>query len=150
MENNTPKVMVIHGPNLNLLGTREKSLYGKTDLNTLNHLLEKKAASLNLELEIFQSNSEGDIVDKINSSLNKVDFIIINPAAYTHTSVAIRDALLAVEIPTIEVHLSNIFKREEFRQKSLISDIALGIISGLGLESYTLALEGAKNFLKKD
>ena len=138
------KVLVIHGPNLNLLGKREVSIYGKTTLEKLNTLLKKEAKKLNLSLETFQSNSEGEIVNKINSSLGKVDFIIINPAAYTHTSVAIRDALLSVEIPTIEVHLSNIFAREEFRKKSLISDVAKGVISGLGIHSYLLALKAVK------
>ncbi|MCD6539451.1 MAG: type II 3-dehydroquinate dehydratase [Candidatus Omnitrophica bacterium] len=138
------KVLVIHGPNLNLLGKREVSIYGKTTLEELNTLLKKEAKKLSLSLEIFQSNSEGEIVNKINSSLGKVDFIIINPAAYTHTSIAIRDALLSVEIPIIEVHLSNIFSREEFRKKSLISDIAKGVISGLGIHSYLLALKAVK------
>ncbi|HEC68934.1 MAG TPA: type II 3-dehydroquinate dehydratase [Candidatus Omnitrophica bacterium] len=138
------KVLVIHGPNLNLLGKREVSVYGKTTLRELNTLLKKEAKKLNLSLETFQSNSEGEIVNKINSSLGKVDFIIINPAAYTHTSVAIRDALLSVEIPTIEVHLSNIFAREEFRKKSLISDVVKGVISGLGIHSYLLALKAVK------
>jgi len=138
------KVLVIHGPNLNLLGKREVSIYGKTTLEELNILLKKEAKKLNLSLEIFQSNSEGEIVNKINSSLGKVDFIIINPAAYTHTSIAIRDALLSVEIPIIEVHLSNIFSREEFRKKSLISDVAKGVISGLGIHSYLLALKAVK------
>lgn len=146
-KNNKPKILIIHGPNLNLLGIREKSLYGKTDYKQLNNLLTEEAEKLNLSLKIYQSNSEGEIVNKINSSLNKIDFLIINPAAYTHTSVAIRDALLAVDIPTIEVHISNIFTREEFRKKSLISDVVLGIISGLGLDSYLLALRGAKKII---
>ncbi len=143
------KILIIHGPNLNLLGTREKDLYGKTDLETLNKTLKEQADQENLDLEIFQSNSEGEIVNKISESLKRIDFLIINPAAYTHTSIAIRDALLAVEIPAIEVHLSNIFKREDFRKKSLISDIVVGIISGLGIDSYKLALKGAQNFLEK-
>ena len=148
MKKNKPKILIIHGPNLNLLGRREKSMYGKIGLVELNRLLKNEAERLNMTLQIFQSNSEGEIVNKINSSLGKIDFIIINPAAYTHTSVAIRDALLAVEIPTIEVHISNIFKREVFRKKSLISDVVIGLISGLGIESYRLALKAAKEILK--
>ncbi len=147
-KNKRKKVLVIHGPNLNLLGKREISIYGKTTFTQLNNLLKKEAKKLNLSLEVFQSNSEGEIVDKINSSLGKIDFIIINPAAYTHTSVAIRDALLAVKIPTIEVHLSNIFQREDFRKKSLISDVVIGLISGLGIDSYLLALKAVKNLFK--
>ena len=148
MKKNNFRILIIHGPNLNLLGQRETSLYGNVSLNELNQMLKKEAEKLHLSLRVFQSNSEGDIVNKINSSLDKIDHIIINPAAYTHTSVAIRDALLAVNIPTIEVHLSNIFKREDFRKKSLISDIVIGIISGLGIDSYILALTAAKKYLK--
>ncbi|MBN2119442.1 MAG: type II 3-dehydroquinate dehydratase [Candidatus Omnitrophica bacterium] len=149
MKKNKPRILVIHGPNLNLLGKRETSLYGSTTFAKLNQLLKKEAEKLKLSLQTFQSNSEGQIVNKINSSLGKIDLIIINPAAYTHTSVAIRDALLAVEIPSIEVHISNIFKREEFRKQSLISDVAIGIISGLGIHSYILALEAARKVLTK-
>ncbi len=112
-------------------------------------MLKKEAEKLGLSLRICQSNSEGQIVNMINAAMKKDNFIIINPAAYTHTSVAIRDALLAVDVPTIEVHLSNIFKREDFRKKSLISDVVTGIISGLGTDSYMLALKSAKNILKK-
>ena len=148
MKKNSFRILIIHGPNLNLLGAREPSIYGKTTFKELNSLLKKEAKQLRLSLQVFQSNSEGQIVNKINSSLRKVDLIIINPAAYTHTSVAIRDSLLAVGIPTIEVHLSNIFKREDFRQKSLISDIVLGMIAGLGIDSYILALQAAKKILK--
>ena len=114
------KILIIHGPNLDLLGKRESDIYGGVSLKQLNILLQEEAKKTGAILDIFQSNHEGDLVDKITSSLNKADFIIINPAAYTHTSVAIRDALLAVNIPTIEVHISNIFKREEFRQISFI------------------------------
>jgi len=146
--NNKPKILVIHGPNLDLLGRREKQIYGKINLKELNQLLKKEARKLDVSLQVFQSNSEGDIVNKISSSLGEIDFMIINPAAYTHTSVAIRDALLAVEIPAIEVHISNIFKREPFRKKSLISDVVIGVISGLGIESYILALGAAKKILK--
>ena len=145
---NKPKILVIHGPNLNLLGKRETSIYGKVSLPELNRRLKNEAKKLGVTLGVFQTNSEGEMVSRINSSLGKIDFIIINPAAYTHTSVAVRDALLAVQIPAIEVHISNIFKREVFREKSLISDIVIGVISGLGTESYLLALEAAKKLLK--
>ena len=148
MARNEIKILVIHGPNLNLLGKRETSIYGKTTIVQLNTSLKQRAKRLNLGLETFQSNSEGEIVDKLNSCLGSIHCIIINPAAYTHTSVAIRDALLAIKIPTIEVHLSNIFRRETFRKKSLISDIVVGVISGLGPNSYLLALEAAKDILK--
>lgn len=135
------KVLVIHGPNLHLLGKREKTIYGKTTLKEINDTLRKKAKSLGVRLMTFQSNSEGEIVNRITDS--DYDFLIINPAAYTHTSVAIRDAILGVERPAIEVHISNIYKREDFRQKSLISDVVSGVITGLGIYSYLLALEAA-------
>jgi 3-dehydroquinate dehydratase II len=140
------KILVIHGPNLHTLGKRETGIYGKTTLADINKELTAKAKSLKLELETLQSNSEGDIVSRITK--NNYDFLIINPAAYTHTSVAIRDAILAVAKLTIEVHLSNIFKREDFRKKSLISDVVLGIISGFGKNSYSLALDAAAKLLK--
>jgi len=146
MKKKKDKILVIHGPNLNLLGKRETSLYGKFTLRELNKELKKTAEKHKISLETFQSNSEGEIVDKIASMEH--DFLIINPAGYTHSSVAIRDAILARNVPTIEVHISNIFKREEFRRKSLISDIATGTITGLGKLSYLLALEAAINILK--
>ena len=140
------KILVIHGPNLHLLGKREPDVYGKFSLSELNKELADKAKKNKIELKIFQSNSEGEIVEKITKS--KYDFLIINPAAYTHTSVAIRDALLGVNQPTIEVHISNIYRREDFRKKSLVSDVVMGSISGLGKGSYLLALEAAISFLK--
>ncbi|OPX29379.1 MAG: type II 3-dehydroquinate dehydratase [Candidatus Omnitrophica bacterium 4484_171] len=146
MKKKKDKILVIHGPNLNLLGKRETSLYGKFTLRELNKELKKTAESRKISLETFQSNSEGRIVDKIASA--EYDFLIINPAGYTHSSVAIRDAILARNVPAIEVHISNIFKREEFRRKSLVSDIAVGTITGLGKLSYLLALEAAINILK--
>ena len=148
MKKKQPKIIVIHGPNLNLLGIREVSLYGKMSLAQLNQILKNEAKKINITLQVFQSNSEGEIVNKINNAIKKFDFIIINPAAYTHTSVAIRDALLAVNIPSIEVHISNIFKREDFRRKSMISDVVTGVISGLGIDSYILALKAAKRILR--
>lgn len=142
------RVLVIHGPNLNLLGKREKGIYGAVTLEEINSRLKDEAKEAGMEVSTFQSNSEGEIVDAIQKSLDKVDAILINPAAYTHTSVAIRDALLAVAIPVIEVHLSNIHRREEFRHKSFISDIAAGSIIGFGAESYYLGLRAAISLLK--
>lgn len=142
------RVLVIHGPNLNLLGKREKGIYGAVTLKEINSRLKEVAKEIGLEVSTFQSNSEGEIVDAIQKSLGKVDAILINPAAYTHTSVAIRDAILAVAIPVIEVHLSNIHRREEFRHKSFISDIAAGSIIGFGAESYYLGLRAANSLLK--
>ena len=138
------KILVIHGPNLNLLGQREKDIYGKTTLAEINAKLQSIAKSEGIELEVVQTNHEGEIVDAIGKAKkNGVAAIVINPAAYTHTSVAIRDAVLAVELPTIEVHLSNIYKREEFRHKSLIAPVSYGQISGFGVESYVLGLQAA-------
>ncbi|MBE9503568.1 MAG: type II 3-dehydroquinate dehydratase [Proteobacteria bacterium] len=137
------KVLVIHGPNLNLLGRREPEVYGKEGLETINNEISREAKNLDISVDFFQSNSEGEIVDKIQQSAEGFSIIIINPAAYTHTSVAIRDALLAVHLPAIEVHLSNIYKREEFRKKSLISDIVIGQISGFGAYGYILAIRAA-------
>ena len=131
-------ITIIHGPNLNLLGQREPVHYGTLTLDDINSTLTKEASTLNLILEVYQSNGESEIVDKIQSL--KSDFIIINPAAYTHSSVAIRDALAAMGIPFIEVHISNVFAREDFRKQSFFSDIAVGVISGLGTEGYCAAL----------
>ena len=139
-------VTVIHGPNLNLLGQREPDHYGTITLDDINGTLTKEASILNFNLEVFQSNGESEIVDKIQSL--KSDFIIINPAAYTHSSVAIRDALAAMGIPFIEVHISNVFAREDFRKKSFFSDIAVGVISGLGTEGYCAALNYAAKLNK--
>jgi 3-dehydroquinate dehydratase-2 len=143
------KILVIHGPNLNLLGKREPEVYGTTNLDEINHLLKKEAKILGIGIDFFQSNSEGDIVSKIQEGMGKFDGIIINPGAYTHTSVAIRDAITSTDIPTAEVHISNIFKREEFRQKSFISGVAIGVISGFGVDSYLLGLRGLVSHLKK-
>lgn len=138
------KILVIHGPNLDLLGKREPDVYGKATLDEINGNLKKLAKKHKVELEIFQSNHEGDIVDCIGKSAKgKIDKIIINPAAYTHTSVAIRDAIAACGVPAIEVHLSNIYAREEFRHTSLIAPVAVGQISGFGPESYYMALSAA-------
>ena len=139
-------ITVIHGPNLNLLGQREPDHYGTLTLHDINDALTIEASSLNLNLEVYQSNGESEIVDKIQSL--KSDFIIINPAAYTHSSVAIRDALVAMGIPFIEVHISNVFAREDFRKQSFFSDIAVGVISGLGTEGYCAALNYAAKLNK--
>ena len=138
------KILIIPGPNLNFLGKREPDIYGNNTLEDINAILEKESASLSkdLELEFFQSNSEGEIVGKIQDAFEKYDGIVINPAAYTHTSVAIRDALLSTGIPTVEVHISNIFKREEFRHKSYVSGVSVGVVSGFGINSYVLGLRG--------
>ncbi|MBO8159229.1 type II 3-dehydroquinate dehydratase [Thermosyntropha sp.] len=140
--------MVINGPNLNLLGVREPEIYGKETLDGINNELKAYAEKRGADIEFFQSNHEGEIVDKIHDCLNKVNIIIINAGAFSHYSIAIRDALKAVNIPVIEVHLSNIYKREDFRHKSVISDIAVGGIYGFGSLSYKLALEAALDFLK--
>lgn len=135
------KILVIHGPNLNLLGRREPQVYGNITLKSINTALEKIAKKNKITLTIVQSNYEGKIVDLIGKAENKYAGILINPAAYTHTSVAIRDAIAGSSIPAVEVHLSNIYSREEFRQKSLISPAAKGAVLGFGLKSYTLGLQ---------
>jgi 3-dehydroquinate dehydratase-2 len=136
-------ILVIHGPNLNLLGTRETDLYGNLTLDDINDKLSILAKELGVSASFYQSNSEGDLVNKIQGALGKCDAIIINPGAYTHTSIALRDAILGVSIPTIEVHLSNIYQREEFRKKSMLADVAVGQITGFGVESYLLGLRAA-------
>ena len=142
------KILVIHGPNLNLLGKRETDIYGKVKLQAINNKLLKKAKSLKASVEFRQSNHEGDIVEMVGKAGKKFDAIVINPAAYTHTSVAIRDAISAVNTPVVEVHLTNIYAREEFRQKSLISPVANGTICGFGIDSYLLGLEAAISIAK--
>lgn len=138
-----PKILVIHGPNLQLLGRREPEIYGKTTLDDINKQLEKLAIQLGASLRIEQKNSEGDIVSLIDEAMDWADAILINPAAYTHTSVAIRDAVAASGLPTVEVHLSNIHKREEFRRHSYIAGVAAGQICGFGAQSYLLGLRAA-------
>ncbi len=145
---NTPSVvknvLVLHGPNLNLLGTREPEVYGSVTLEEINRNLTNLAAAADIVLTAFQSNAEAELIDRIQRAAHDgVDFIIINPAAYTHTSIALRDAFAAVGLPFIEVHLSNIFARESFRRKSYFSDLARGVISGLGPKGYELALQYA-------
>ena len=141
------KILVIHGPNLNLLGQREPKIYGRVTLKEINAGLKKVARKGKVSLSIKQSNHEGEIVDLIAGARNKFSAILINPAAYTHTSVAIRDAIAAAGILTVEVHLSNIYAREEFRHKSLISPVASGTILGFGAKSYYLGLEALLDLL---
>ncbi|MDP8263285.1 MAG: type II 3-dehydroquinate dehydratase [Candidatus Ancaeobacter aquaticus] len=143
------RILVIHGPNLNLLGEREPEIYGSFSLDDINKKLKKIAKENKIEITIIQSNHEGDIVDVIGNARDITDAIIINPAAYTHTSIAIRDAILASQVPTLEVHLSNIYAREDFRSTSLIAPVAVGQISGFGSESYTLAMYAALNLKGK-
>lgn len=134
------KILLINGPNLNLLGKREENMYGKKSFDDIWPELEKIAETSNAKIEYFQSNHEGDIIDRIHQSIDKIDHIIINPGALTHYSYSIYDALLAVKIPIIEVHVTNIYARDEWRSKSLISPIARGVISGFGLKGYNMAL----------
>ena len=144
------KILVIHGPNLNLLGTREPEIYGADTLDSINQQLKGLAQNNDVTLEAFQSNTEGEIVNRIQlAGSSDVDFVLINPAAYTHTSVAIRDAFLATRIPFIEVHLSNVHAREEFRLHSYLSDLAVGVICGFGKNSYLLAFEAAIIYCKQ-
>ncbi len=143
------KILVINGVNLNLLGVREPEKYGTKSLQDLENCLHTYANDSGVELETFQSNFEGEIVEKIHSCLNNFDGIVINAGAYTHTSVAIRDALAGVAIPTVEVHLTNIFKREEFRHNSYIAPVAIGQISGLGFDGYKFAISALKNYIER-
>jgi len=138
------KVLVLHGPNLNLLGTREPDVYGATTLAQINQALQQQAQAAGHQLDYLQSNAEFQLIERIHAAKNEqIEFILFNPAAFTHTSVALRDALLAVSIPFIEVHLSNVFQREKFRHHSYFSDVAVGVISGLGAKGYDLALQAA-------
>ena len=143
MNQEVKHILVIHGPNLQLLGEREPDIYGVVTLEDINLRLRKEAERLGVELRIVQSNHEGEIVDLIGDTGSSIDAILINPAAYTHTSVAIRDALAAVAVPSVEVHLSNIYCREEFRRSSLIAPVVTGQVSGFGPESYLLGLRAA-------
>ncbi len=140
-QHNLPKILVVHGPNLNMLGKREPEIYGSTTLDDINAGLIKKGKELGLMVDTFQSNHEGAIVERIQEAMGEYNGLIINPAAYTHTSVAIRDAILLLDMPVVEIHLSNIYKREPFRHKSMISDVATGQIAGFGVKGYYLALE---------
>ena len=141
------KILVIHGPNLNMLGTREPETYGSFSLDSVNQLIQKKATQLNVVCDIFQSNHEGDIVELIQEKSIDYDGLLINPAAFTHTSVAIRDAISATKIVTVEVHLSNIYTRETFRHHSYIAPVSIGQISGFKENSYVLGLQALVNTL---
>jgi 3-dehydroquinate dehydratase-2 len=138
-----PRILVLHGPNLNLVGHREPEIYGRVTLEEINHRLQQQAAEHHIDLEILQSNYEGGLVDAIQGALGRVDALIINAGAYTHTSAALRDAVAAVAIPTIEVHLSNLARREAFRHHSYLTEVAVGQIMGFGADSYTLGLHAA-------
>jgi 3-dehydroquinate dehydratase II len=142
-----PVVLVINGPNLNLLGSREPEIYGHSTLEDINHQLITLGTELGIRVESFQSNSEGALIDRIQQTRGNTDLIIINPAAYTHTSIGIRDALIAAEIPIIELHLSNVYKREPFRHHSTIADIAEARLMGFGAEGYLLALRAAASMI---
>lgn len=144
------KFLVVNGPNLNMLGKREPEIYGVETLNDIIKKTENEAKSLGVEVDFFQSNHEGEIIDKIQSAIVKYDSIIINPAAFTHYSIAVRDAVKSTGIPTIEIHISNIHLREEFRSKSVISPVCIGQISGFGSDSYILGLHAAILTCKKE
>lgn len=144
----TMKFLVLHGPNLNLLGTREPGIYGSQTLADINSSLEELASELGCELSYFQSNTEGELINAIQNAALDCNGVLINPAAYTHTSIAIRDALSAVGLPCVEVHLSNIHRRETFRHTSLIAPVAIGQICGFGPESYLLGLRALFNYVK--
>jgi len=143
------KIRFINGPNLNLLGNREVGIYGEKSLKDIQDLVTNAAAGKNVSIEFLQSNHEGQLIDWIQTaSAESVDAIVLNAAAYTHTSIAIRDAIAAIKIPVIEIHISNVYKREEFRHKSLIAPVCVGVISGFGYFSYLLGLEAAINIVK--
>lgn len=150
MSSQPVRVLVIHGPNLQLLGRREVEIYGELTLEEIDRRLEEVADRLGAELTVVQSNHEGEIVDLIGKAEDRYDAILINPAAYTHTSVAIRDALASVPVPAVEVHLSNIHRREEFRRRSLIAPAAAGQVSGFGPSSYLLGLRAAVGLVRKE
>lgn len=143
------KVLVLNGPNLNLLGTREPEIYGSTTLVDIDEMLQKRGAEVGIAVDCFQSNHEGALVDKIQAANHNYDYIIFNAAAFTHYSIAIRDAIAAIDVPVIEVHISNIHQREEFRHTSVLAPVAMGQICGLGVESYLAALEAIIYKLKK-
>ena len=142
-------LLLLNGPNLNLLGQREPSIYGSVTLGSIEVALKKKAQEAGVQLECFQSNCEGALVDRIHKAIGEVDAILINAGGYTHTSVALRDALLGAGIPYVELHLSNTYSREEFRHNSFLADRAVGVVSGFGVMSYHLALQGVLHYLRK-
>ena len=144
-------ILLLNGPNLNLLGEREPDIYGDFSLEDIEKTIEKLGKENNIDAECFQSNAEHELVDKIHDAKsNGVKIILFNPGAFTHSSISLRDAILGVNIPLIEIHLSNIYGREEFREKSYFSDIALGVVSGFGKQSYLMAFQAAKNYLLRE
>ncbi len=143
------KILVIHGPNLNMLGKREAGVYGKMTLGEVNKSITSLAEELHVDVSIFQSNSEGALIDKIQEASERCDAMVLNPGGYTHTSVALRDAIAAVNVPVIEVHISNIYTREAFRHHSYISGVAMGQIAGFGVNSYLLGLRAAVDFVRR-
>ena len=144
-------ILLLNGPNLNLLGEREPDIYGDFSLEDIEKTTEKLGKENNIDIECFQSNAEHELVDKIHDAKsNGVKIILFNPGAFTHSSISLRDAILGVNIPLIEIHLSNIYGREEFREKSYFSDIALGVVSGFGKQSYLMAFQAAKNYLLRE
>jgi 3-dehydroquinate dehydratase-2 len=146
-EKRVKPILVIHGPNLNLLGRREKDIYGQTSLEEINRQIAALADELGVSVAFYQSNSEGELVSAIQNALGAYDALVINPGAYTHTSIALRDAIAGTGLPTVEVHLSNIYQREEFRKKSLLAEVAVGQIAGFKVDSYLLGLRAAVNYL---
>jgi 3-dehydroquinate dehydratase-2 len=142
------KILVIHGPNLNLLGKRETDVYGHITLEEVNKQIGKLADELGVSVDYFQSNSEGELVSEIQKTMGNYEALVINPGAYTHTSIALRDAVAGVGIPTVEVHLSNIYQREDFRKKSMLADVAVGQITGFRVDSYLLGLRAAANLIR--
>lgn len=144
-----PRILVIHGPNLNMLGRREPSWYGTATLDDINTQIKQTAQDCGMAVEAFQSNHEGELVEKIHEAMDRYDAVIINPAAYTHTSVAIRDALAMLDIPIIEVHLSNIYRREPFRHKSWIADVVTARVAGFGKEGYIMAVQAVANMVRR-
>ena len=143
------KILVIHGPNLNLLGKRETDIYGEVTLEEINKKLIELAGELGVLVDVYQSNSEGELVTEIQNSMGNYDTLVINPGAYTHTSIALRDAVAGVGISTVEVHLSNIYQREDFRKKSMLADVVVGQITGFGIDSYMLGLRAAANIIRE-
>lgn len=141
-------ILVLHGPNLNLLGKREPEVYGRTTLAEIDAELAETAKALGVEVDCFQSNHEGDLIDRIQGAMGRASAILINPAGFTHSSVALRDALAAVSLPVVEIHLSNVYARESFRHHSYVSPIALGVISGLGAQGYRFGLEALVHYLR--
>ena len=142
------KILILHGPNLNLLGKRETDIYGEVTLEEINKKLMELAGELNVSIDVYQSNSEGELVTEIQNSMDNYDALVINPGAYTHTSIALRDAIAGTGISTVEVHLSNIYQREDFRKKSMLADVVVGQITGFGIDSYMLGLRAAANIIK--